>query len=357
MTARPACSCLRRWAGALATAALLGSALAPATAAAPPPTDLRVPVLVQEAGVWTIHDGDTVVPLPESITDNSGTSLPGSGEFDLVAADSATSYLVSEFTRELDEDGYLAVDGRTRFELHRVTLDGTVTTFHTADGEADHAWARANHNGRKVFVSTPIDDMPFARVVALDGTVTEMPARFAAEGILDFVGAKVLHGQTVRTKKFTGEQLEVRNLDRSTSRQVVRKAGATFVVGSLSGGVVGWLEPRGNDKPVRTSFATLSKPNAVLWTKKFYALALNPSAKRVIGWGAKGRLQVRRTSDGTVVQKLPKSLATESVLWTSNDDVLLAAGGTVVRCVVRGGCGEMLRVDGTVDLPGVLVLD
>src|SRR5690606_1364883 len=89
MTARPACSCLRRWAGALATAALLGSALAPATAAAPPPTDLRVPVLVQEAGVWTIHDGDTVVPLPESITDNSGTSLPGPGEFDLVAADSA----------------------------------------------------------------------------------------------------------------------------------------------------------------------------------------------------------------------------------------------------------------------------
>ncbi len=332
------------------TAALIGTGLAPATADVAIPAPPGKPVLVHEGDSWTIRSGSTVVPLPEAITDNSTAPLPGLGDFDLLGV-IPRGYVVSEFTRELDQDGYAASGGRTQFELHLVAADGSATTFHEAAGEADGAWARLSANGRRVFVSTPVDDFPDARVVDLDGTVTAMPARFGSERVLDFLGPKLLHAQHVRTKRFTGEQLVLRNLKRNTSRIRLRVANDGFTVADLQRGVVAWRKPRVGKTPVRTSLANLAQPKKVLWTKKFDALALNPTAKRVLGWGPKGRLQVRRVSNGKVVAKLPAGLPTMDVVWESKKAVLIAGPGSVTRCDMSGACAEIVTVAGGVDLP------
>ncbi len=335
-------------------AALVAAALVPATAEVPAEASLDVPVLVHEGDSWTIHDGADVIALPESITDNGGTSLPGPGQFKLLSADAATSYVVSEFTVELDEDGSETIEGDTRFELHLVSSDGSATTFHDDHGEADGAWARSSHDGSRVFVSTPIDDFPFARVVEVDGTVTTLP-EFGSEQVLDFVGAKVMHAVHVRSKRFTGDQLVVTNLNRNTSRVRFRVANQGITAASLSHGLVAWREPRGKLAPLRTSVAKLSKPKKTLWTKKFGAVAFNPTGKRVIGWGPKGRLQVRRVSNGKMVTKLPKGLLVEELVWGDRRTVVIAGAGTVTRCGMDGSCTELLHVDGEVDVAEVLV--
>lgn len=330
---------------------LMLPAPAPASASVAP----KVPYLLHDGASWTIHDGASRIVLPPSVVERSG-SLEEPAAVRLLGVTPA-GYVVATWW------GFSV--RYSVFELHLVNRGGDASRVYASLAGDGPGRAMLSEDGSRVLViDKGEDEYDGVYVVTLDGRAQGL-ARWNSPQMLDFPGPGRLlfadrHEEALAPD---GARLRVRHIKTGRTTGVTRRPlrkcceQSRFSVGDLQGGVFAWEHrPRKAAKPVTTTFARIARPHRALWTARFSAQRLNPTARRVFGatTGGKHGSQIRRVRDGKILARFP-GVRAEEVVWEGRGRVLVVAGGAILRCGVHLRCRTVVGPAGTVDLAPVVI--
>jgi hypothetical protein len=280
-----------------------------------------------------IHSDGVATPLPADMI------RPG-GRFELLGQ-TPRGWAVVERSGNPDDEVQLV-------EVYLVAPTGAslIHTYGELWGFPDYA---LGPKGRRILESARYDENTDLSVFGLDGI--PVGRNFAnLRRVLDFDGRRLLFSTPYTTRLW--------RLGSSTKRVVATWEG---FFGDLSSGAL-MLDRHRADHTL--DWTSLARPNSTRWRANVVPVELNDTGKRFVGRHANDVVQIRRVSDGKLLQAFHASdmgatvsIDVSHLVWEDTDTVLFTAydpeGVYLVRCGVGGHCRVASPRYGAISLPGL----